>query len=285
MENNLIQELLNGLGTDGEQEMLAKYIGSIMALPDERLVLVGPAIRSTIVDQYRNHNLKEELKRSGFNLDDLEALNTLMETLVVAIDSTEDISSEQKNFFRGLLNDFYNVVVEQMETSRLPIRLGVYKMVEDAHLPTYAHEGDSGMDIYTVEDVHLNPGETKLVSTGLSFEVPEGYELQIRPRSGLSLKTSLRVANSPATIDASYRGEVKVIVHNTTSPIQDIQYNYDDQQNIVIESIITGESIEFSAGSKIAQLILCKVEKATFVECDGLPSTDRGEGGFGSTGV
>lgn len=284
MENELVKTLLENFGTPEEQETFMTYVGTLLSLSDKTLDMVGPTLREVLVSRYGKHDLKEELERGGYDINDLETFEELVLLLLQSIDQME-LRPKQRDFFKGVIDDFYNAVIEQFDLSASPVHLGVHKLTENARLPIYAHANDSGMDVYTTEDVHLNPGETKVVSTGLSFEVPVGYELQIRPRSGLSLKTPLRVANSPATIDASYRGEVKVIVHNTTSPIQDIQYSYDDQQNIVIESIITGESIEFSAGSKIAQLILCKVEKATFVECDELSSTNRGEGGFGSTGV
>src|SRR5574344_2884718 len=90
------------------------------------------------------------------------------------------------------------------------------KLNKDAVIPTYAHTGDAGMDIRAIEDVELNPHETKIIHTGIAVAIPEGYELQVRPRSGLSLKTPLRVSNTPGTIDSGYRDEIGIIISNTS---------------------------------------------------------------------
>jgi len=134
----------------------------------------------------------------------------------------------------------------------------------DARLPMYAHPDDAGMDIYAAEDTVLAPLTTGLVPTGLKVAIPDGFELQVRPRSGLSLKTPLRVPNSPGTIDAGFRDEVKVIVWNS-SPT---------------------ETVTVKKGDRIAQFVLSRVPMACFTLTDNVASfgTDRG-GGFGSSGV
>jgi len=141
------------------------------------------------------------------------------------------------------------------------IRIKVKKTDESATIPKYAHKGDSGFDLASIEAVTISPGETKLISTGLSFSVPEGYEMQVRPRSGLSAKTKLRISNSPGTVDSNYRGEVKVIAENTGHRI------------IFIEK-----------GDRIAQGVICPVYEAVFIE-ESLEDTERGSGGFGSSGT
>ena len=152
-------------------------------------------------------------------------------------------------------------------------------------MPTYAHPSDAGMDIYATEDIDILPGETKLLNTGLKVELPLGYELQIRPKSGLSLKTKMRVANSPATIDANYRGEIGVIIDNIEPKIKDITYDFDEQGFPRITSILTGAPLHIEKGQKIAQLVLSEVPKACFYQVDKInEETDRGSGGYGSTG-
>ena len=116
--------------------------------------------------------------------------------------------------------------------------------------------------ILSQKPIEIEPGETKLLQTGLKFEIPHGFELQIRPRSGLSLKTKLRVANAPGTIDSDYRGEVAVIMTNTGK-----------------------ETVTINHGDRIAQAVLSPVYQMEFVECDDLLETERGNGGFGSTGA
>lgn len=150
------------------------------------------------------------------------------------------------------------------------MKIKIKRLHPDAIIPTYGTEGASGFDLYAVEDVPLYPGQTNTIGTGLAFEVEPGYELQIRPRSGLSLKTALRVANSPGTVDSDYRGEVKIIMQNT----KPFNYYTAEEDLIVIKK-----------GERIAQGVICPVIKVEFDVTDELQETERGEGGFGSTGI
>ena len=133
----------------------------------------------------------------------------------------------------------------------------------DIRLPGYATPGSSGMDVraFLPDPVDLAPGQRFAVPTGLAVEVPMGYELQVRPRSGLALKYGVTCLNTPGTIDADYRGELKVILAN-----------------------LGAETFRIVSGDRIAQLVLCAVSKAKIVLADELSDTDRGEGGFGHTG-
>ena len=136
------------------------------------------------------------------------------------------------------------------------------KVHPDAVLPAYAHKSDAGMDVRSVADIVVPPGGRALVPTGLVMLLPPGYEAQVRPRSGLALKHGVTVLNTPGTIDSGYRGEVGVILANF------------------------GEA-EFAVrkGDKVAQIVVAPVTQAEVVEVDEIDSTDRGVGGFGSTGV
>ena len=139
----------------------------------------------------------------------------------------------------------------------------LYKKFDESKkvfIPEYKTEGSSGMDLSSAEDVTVGPKKTQLVSTNLAVEIPEGYEIQIRPRSGLAAKHSVTVLNAPGTIDSDYRGEIKVILHN-----------------------LGPERFEISKGDRIAQMVLAKVEKMKLFEYE-LSETERNEGGFGSTG-
>jgi dUTP pyrophosphatase len=130
-------------------------------------------------------------------------------------------------------------------------------------LPSYETSASAGLDIraFIEEKLTLSPSERKLIKTGLFLEIPEGYEAQVRPRSGLALKNGITVLNSPGTIDADYRGEIGVILINHSS-----------------------ENFEINSGDRIAQLIFAKVEQAVWFETESLNETERGQGGFGSTG-
>lgn len=131
----------------------------------------------------------------------------------------------------------------------------------DAVMPSYEHQEDAGFDLYSVEDVLVYPGCTAFIPTGLAFEIPRGYELQIRMRSGASLDTPLIVANAPGTVDAGFRGEVAIIMRNISS---------------------TGFTVR--KGSRLAQGVISPVAQATFIRSDRLDPSSRGSGAFGSTG-
>jgi dUTP pyrophosphatase len=137
----------------------------------------------------------------------------------------------------------------------------------DAIIPKYQTSGSAGFDIHAIQHTEIYPGETKVLKTGLSFEIPEGYELQIVPRSGISAKTKLRISNSPGTIDSDFRGEVGIIVDN-------IDFRSDKKIPYIIK-----------IGDRIAQGKITPVVQATFIEVDNLEETERGKEGFGSTGI
>jgi dUTP pyrophosphatase len=141
------------------------------------------------------------------------------------------------------------------------MKIKVKKLVDDAVLPKYAHPGDAGLDLFAAEENTLAPGGTGLVKTGISLELPAGTEAQVRPRSGLALKHSVTVLNSPGTIDEGYRGEVGVIMINHGS-----------------------EPFHIEKGMKIAQMLIKPVYTVEVEEAVELSDTSRGEGGFGSTG-
>ncbi len=135
---------------------------------------------------------------------------------------------------------------------------------EGALLPVYKTSGAAGADVcaFLKEDIVIHNGEYTLVPTGLFFEIPEGYEIQVRPRSGLAFKNGVTVLNTPGTIDSDYRGELKVLLVN-----------------------LGKEDFTVKSGDRIAQIILAPVTQADFVQTQLLSQTERGEGGFGSTGV
>lgn len=142
----------------------------------------------------------------------------------------------------------------KVDVKRLPHGAGL-------PLPAYATKGAAGMDVVSAEDVTLAPGARHAVATGLSMAIPDGYEIQVRPRSGLALKHGITVPNTPGTIDSDYRGELKVILIN-----------------------LGAEPFAIARGDRVAQLVLAPVVQAEWDEVAELDTTSRGEGGFGSTG-
>ena len=142
------------------------------------------------------------------------------------------------------------------------INVKIKRIDSKAILPSYANPGDAGMDIHSMEDKRIYPGETVLIKTGLCIEIPENYEAQIRPRSGLALNNGITVLNSPGTIDSGYRGEIKIILINHS-----------------------GKLFEIKQGMRIAQMVISPIIRAEIIEVISLVDSERGQGGFGSTGV
>ena len=143
------------------------------------------------------------------------------------------------------------------------MEIKVCKISEDAKIPSFKREGDAGMDLCSIEDFTLNPMSFGVVGTGLKFEIPDGYEIQIRPRSGLAAKYGISVLNTPGTIDSGYRGEVKVILFNF-SPNQ----------------------FKIEKGMRICQMVVSKLDKFNLIETDTINEiSERKDGRFGSTGL
>ena len=142
------------------------------------------------------------------------------------------------------------------------MKVFIKKLNSDSKLPEFAHKGDAGADIFSAEHTEISPGEIKLVATGLKLAIPEGYEAQVRPKSGLALNHGISMANTPGTIDAGYRGELKVILINHGK-----------------------ELFKIEKGQKIAQLVFNKIELPEFEIVENLDETIRSEKGFGSTGL
>ena len=169
----------------------------------------------------------------------------------------------------------------QMTAIYIPCELS-----EGVSLPTYAHDTDAGLDIYSPQEYTIGPGETIIIPTGIKMAIPDGYAILIQPRSGQSAKTKLRVANTPGLIDSGYRDEIGVIVENIEPPFKDIDYEFDDNGEIHIKSILHGEAYTIAEGQRFAQMRLVQVPKAIFTEVAsvGEIGEDR-NGGFGSTGL
>jgi dUTP pyrophosphatase len=145
----------------------------------------------------------------------------------------------------------------------VPVDVLVTRLDNTIPLPAYAHPGDAGADLVTTVDLTLGPGERAMVGTGIALALPDGYAAFVHPRSGLAHRLGVSIVNTPGTVDAGYRGEITVVLVN-----HDLR-----------------ESVVFHRGDRIAQLVVQRVERARFREVSRLPSSARGESGYGSTGL
>ena len=278
-----LKGIVEEAGLDGEA---LDAIGAILAVPDDQFAILAPGILQSFQQSVNNPNdkiaLAQAVNASGMKAEDL---TDSFEGICAEIDKMTT-SAQKRDFLKQIIGTIVNSVADTEGIAKRNIAVPIELCDPNAKIPQYAHISDSGVDVYALDDITINPGETVLVPTGLKVALPAGYELQVRPKSGRCIKTKLRVANTPGTVDQGYRDEIKVIVENIEAPIKDIEYDFDDDGNIVLKSILHGSDFTIGKGEKFAQLVLMEVPKVAFYRVDSVKDIgeDRG-GGFGSTGL
>lgn len=264
-------------------------LSTLLSLPEDHFNLLAPIFLDELQKSMNNASdtlfLAQALNASGNTIEDLrEVYNQVMDQ--IDTNFSEAISQSKRDFLKRLLSITYNATAEAEGIAKRIIQIPIELCHPNAKIPTYANLGDAGLDIYALEDITIAPGETKLIPTGIKIAIPHGYEVQVRPKSGRALRTKLRVANTPGTIDTGYRDEIKVIIENIEPPIKDISYDFDDNGNINITSIHHGSSYTIGAGEKFAQLVLCESPKISFFEVENIQMIDGDrQGGFGSSSI
>lgn len=266
MKTTKIDELFAGVPDKSGLDVMMQFI----ELPDKQFDELWPKFKESFTEILKSEKFQQEQKDAismtpGITAEGIKEEKEYYNEIIHDISQEPDLSENKKEFFTLLFTAISDVHEQLILSGRTQIEVKITKLNPDAIIPQYAHPTDAGADVCAVEETKIEAGETKVVKTGIAVAIPAGYEIQVRPRSGLSLKSGLRIANAPGTIDADYRGEVGIIMTNT----KDIPY--------VIEK-----------GMKIAQLVIAPTpmikwnEVATVEE---LGTTKRGEGGFGSTGA
>ena len=270
---------------ENAEQMFSKesleLMGTLLVMEDEDFDKVKGSVLDAMregVSRQENRQLYATLvKQNNFSkeqyLEELKKIDSLVDT------EMSDFSESKRDFMKQFFSICYNAIIDSFDVDKRAIQIPIEICNPEAKIPTYAHKGDAGMDVYSTIDVTIAPGETKLIPLGFKVAIPEGYELQVRPRSGFSLRTHLRVANAPGTIDSGYRDEVGIILHNCAPTIQD----FGDGR---AETCLYGPSYTISKGDRIAQLVLQAVPTALFIKTSDISKIgeDR-NGGWGSTGV
>jgi len=282
--------LAETLDLQGAAEDSTALFGAILAMPEDQFEIIAPTILDNMQRSMNDPNariaLVAALGNTGYKGDELTSMFT---EICEEIDKQmTEISQQKRDWIKQVLSIVLNAINETEGISKRYITIPYEICHEKAKEPAYAHVTDSGMDVFALEDITLAPGEQKIIPIGIKVAIPAGYELQVRPKSGISAKTKLRIANAPGTIDAGYRDEIGIIVENVEPPIKDIQYDFNDDGSVNINSmsIIHGSSYTIGEGQKIAQLVLAEVPKVTLLKVEKVSDIgeDRG-GGFGSTGL
>ena len=284
-----LAEVDPGLFGEGGVESIA----ALLSLPEEQFHAIRPIIEMELEKSLNNVGdkliLTQALNANGSKAEDLvEAFELISKQIDTQMEG--QMSRQKRDFLKHLMANICNAISDTEGIAKKIVRIPIELCHPDAKIPTYANATDAGMDIYALEDITIKPGETVLVKTGLKVAIPVGYEIQVRPKSGRALKTKMRVANSPGTIDSGYRDEIGIIIDNIEPPIKDITYTselVDGKPVYTITSILHGSDMFITKGEKFAQLVLSEKPKAAFYEVDSVSKieNDGRKGGFGSTGL
>lgn len=262
-------------------------LASLLALEDEQFKLVAPAFLDELGRSLNDPAQEKEFLDSLVNSVGAGSVEQTIKQYMMfmqAAKDDEELKDIHKDFFSTLCMTIVSHLSGYDPNAQRAVAIPIELCHENSKMPVYARKGDAGLDLYAMEDMTFMPGETKIIPTGVKMAIPEGYEIQIRPKSGISAKTNWRV--SLGTIDSGYRGELGVIMTYDVPSIQDINYHFEDDGKITIDSILHAPVGNISASQKIAQIVLNKIEMANFYEVSDISviAGDRG-GGFGSTGV
>ena len=280
-----LEEILNSIQKVDPSNGGMEEIATILSLPEEHFAILAPIFLSELDKSFSKVNDKlimaQIMNAAGTKVEDVVAqYNSFCKEIDEQM--KDALTAQKRSFLKELLAIIYNAVSETEGITKRNILIPIEYCHENAKMPAYAHLTDAGMDVFATEEITINPGETKLIPLGIKCALPMGYELQVRPKSGRSLKSKLRIANTPGTIDAGYRDEIGVIVDNIDPFIKSAEMD----ENGRLYNVEFGSSITIGAGEKFAQLVLSEVPKAVFYEVEtvaNIGEENRG-GGFGSTG-
>lgn len=284
-QKNILEETLKQIEQmDGDTPGF-ESVALLLALDEPHFAILAPVFLGELERSLNNVNdqlaMAQALNAAGVRVEDItKEYASLCEQIDQQMAGV--MSVQKRQFLKNLLALTYNAVTETEGITKRNILIPIEYCRENAKMPAYAHLTDAGMDVFATEEITINPGETKLIPLGIKCALPMGYELQVRPKSGRSLKSKLRVANTPGTIDAGYRDEIGVIVDNIDPYIKHAEMD----ENGKLYNVEFGSSITIGKGEKFAQLVLSEVPKAVFYEVEtvaNIGEENRG-GGFGSTG-
>lgn len=286
---NLFEELTKEIEEINPDLGGMEELSAILAMPENEFAVLSPVFLDELEKSFNNVSdkliLVQAMNAAGVKVEDIQES---YEQISKEIDNqlAPSMTRPKRDFLKRMMGIVFNSIADTDGIAKRVVQVPVEKCNENAKLPAYAHMSDAGADVYALEDITIKPGETKVIPIGWKMAIPYGYEIQIRPKSGRCVKTKLRVANAPATIDPDYRQEVAVIIDNIEPRIKDIVAHYEEDGKLVVDSILYGEDFTIGKGEKFAQLVLSEIPKAAFYEVSDVSSIgeDRG-GGFGSTGL
>jgi dUTP pyrophosphatase len=264
-------------------------LSMLLSLPEEQFAMIAPVFLQELEKSFNNIEDKlfiaQAMNAAGAKMEDLQKSYA---DLIKALDEQFSgvLSGQKIDFLKQFLAISYNSIADVQGVTKRVIQVPIELTSEGAKIPQYANLGDGAVDLYAPEDFTIGPGETKIIPVDIKVALPYGYAFLIHPRSGLSAKTKLRVANSVGLVDSQYKGVIGVILENVEPRIKDISYEFDDKGRPIITSIEHGQSYSISKGERFAQMRLVEVPSASFFQVESVEGIgdDRG-GGFGSSGT
>lgn len=264
-------------------------LSMLLSLPEEQFAMIAPVFLQELEKSFNNIEDKlfiaQAMNAAGAKMEDLQKSYA---DLIKALDEQFSgvLSGQKIDFLKQFLAISYNSIADVQGVTKRVIQVPIELTSEGAKIPQYANLGDGAVDLYAPEDFTIGPGETKIIPVDIKVALPYGYAFLIHPRSGLSAKTKLRVANSVGLVDSQYKGVIGVILENVEPRIKDVSYEFDDKGRPIITSIEHGQSYSISKGERFAQMRLVEVPSASFFQVESVEGIgdDRG-GGFGSSGT
>lgn len=265
-----------------------ELLGAFLALPDADFEVLRPVLQDSIMDAYKQPEVQLQMAQA------LAECHVSMEDLIDNIDDivqnfsgfseTGELSESKQDFLRFMFGAMANTMAESTLNPARYVEIPVAICREKAKLPTYATNGSGAMDIYSPEEVTINPGETKIIPIGIKVAIPHGYGLLIQPRSGMSARMKVRIPNTPGLIDEDYHEEIGVIIENTDPPMKDVDVDPVSDHFDLVK--LYGSSITIGEGERFAQMRLVEIPRVRWNQVSSIGEYDDDHGkGFGSSGT
>ena len=286
----IFDEIFGALdGVFESDESGLEVLSRILVMPDDSFEVIKGTLMNSIESTFNAPDARiafaQMVNQQGLRIEDLAASidDTVAAVGDLAAEGVE-LSESKKDFVKFIFTTFVNTVEASNMVSHRIINIPIELCRDSAKLPTYATDGSAAMDIYSPEEYTIGPGECIIIPTGLKVNIPIGYALLIQPRSGLSRKSKLRVANTPGLIDSDYHEEIGVIVENIDPPLKSVGMEIINGE--AHDGTLFGSSFTIGKGERFAQMRLVEVPMVHWLEVDSIGEFENDHGkGFGSTGV
>ena len=276
------------LGSDEADGL--EILGAVLAMPDDSFDVVKGTLFNTIESTFNSPEAKiafaQMMNQQGLRIEDFSGnIDNLVQAVDEMVAEGVGLSDSKKDFLKFIFTTFINTMESSNMVPHRIITVPVEVCRDGAKLPTYATNGSAAMDIYSPKEYTIGPGECVIIPTGLKVNLPIGYALLIQPRSGMSRKTKLRVANTPGLIDSDYHEEIGVIIENIDAPIHEAGVVLLDDGSLE-DGNAYGSSFTIGKGERFAQMRLVEVPLVNWLPVESLGEFKNDHGkGFGSTGT